>query len=75
MSFRKLPEEERRSLNISVAVTRHEHFLLRCTAGRLNMNMAEAVRRLIEEDNERHHCDLIEPEWARPRNQVAAVAE
>jgi len=31
--------------------------------------LADACRRLIEEDNERYHYDLVEPEYMRPRNQ------
>lgn len=69
MSFAKLAEEKKRVINFGFKMSRHEHFLLRCVANRLNMTLADACRRLIEEDNERHHYDLIEPEYMRPRNQ------
>ena len=68
MAFKKLPEEKKRSISFGFRMTRREHFILKCVANRLNLNLADACRRLIDEDNERHHYDLIEPEFMRPRN-------
>lgn len=69
MAFAKLADERKRVICFGFRMTRQEHFVLRCIANRLNMTLADACRRLIEEDNERHHYDLIEPEYMRPRNQ------
>jgi len=65
MAFDKLPDDLRRDITIYVSVNKHEDFILTQIASRLDMTKSEAVRRLIEEDNERHHYDLVEPEWAR----------
>jgi len=69
MAFKKMTEEDKRVINFGLMLTRQEHFVLKCIAERLDMNLSEAVRRLIEEDNERHHYNLIEPEYMRPRNR------
>lgn len=69
MAFRKLPAEDKRIIGFGFMMNRYEHFILKCIASRLDMTLADACRRLIEEDNERHHYDLIEPEWMRPRNR------
>lgn len=69
MAFQKIPDKQRRDTTVYVALNQHECFLLQCTAERLDLSNAEAVRRLIEEDNERHHYDLIEPEYMRSRNR------
>lgn len=73
MPFVKMSEEKRRSINFGMTLNRREHFILRCIANRLDTNLADAVRRLIEEDNERHHYDLIEPEFMRPRNRKSGI--
>ena len=71
MAFVKLSDEKKRSIGFGFRMTRHEHFILKCIASRLHLNLADTCRRLIEEDNERHHYDLIEPEFMRPRNHKA----
>lgn len=72
MAFEKIPEEKRRLITVEVALNKYEHFLLKSIALRLDLPMSATLRRLIEEDNERHHYDLIEPEWARQRNRGLA---
>ena len=69
MAFTKLPDGKKRTVNFGFTMTRREHFILKSVASRLNLTLADACRRLIEEDNERHHYDLVEPESMRPRNR------
>lgn len=69
MAFKKKPEDQKRVVNFGLMLTRREHFILRCIASQLDTNLSDALRHLIEEENERHHYDLIEPESMRPRNR------
>jgi len=69
MAFEKIPDKKRRKLTVYVSLNQYEDFILTQISHRLDLSKAETVRRLIEEDNERHHYDLIDPEWNRQRER------
>lgn len=66
-----LSEDQVRSIKVSVAVNKREMQMLKSIAHRRGLTYVEAVRKLIEEEGERGHYDLSEPEHIRRKSRRA----